>query len=478
MDSKELDALRKFYRVRETSKCVNFFSKYPLGEEWEINHRLILEKVIFSDTPPIEKIHTIHEATIFNVHNKNDDLKKIELEWWKEYLMREFSIDLKNHDPLYQDTITTPKKAQIIYHGKRFSNDFFLKFSYMLEVSRNINLDELHRPIILELGAGHATLARLMKIRFPHCKYIIIDLPETLFFSYANLRLNFSEARFMKCRTPEDLKTAMENDTDFIFVPSFLTEEIDSDFLVDLFINTSSLGEMDNTSIEYWFKFIQDTLSVRYLFLANRFLNQFSPLSQGWRVNQNKCSVLLDNKWDIIKWELEPEYERCPYQEVTGPRIQSLIAKRRLEINRAPSDDFYYEDWYRLYHRNPGEEPPLLSRSNNPLHINLTTDGTIFKIWNSIRISANKKNIDAMIKYIQILEKNFPIEEKYFYFDLYEKVAGEKHPSAKKWSPLKLLKSLAIYVTYKIKLKTFLRKLKLYWLMEKLSTLVWGNYTK
>ena len=255
MDSKELDALKEFYRVRKTSKCVNFFSKYPLGEEWEINHRLILEKVIFSDTPPIEKIHTIHEATIFNVHNKNDSLKKIELEWWKEYLMREFSIDLKNHAPLYQDTITTPKKAQIIYHGKRFSNDFFLKFSYMLEVSRNINLDELHRPIILELGAGHATLARLMKIRFPRCKYIIVDLPETLFFSYANLRLNFSEARFMKCRTPEDLKTAMENDTDFIFVPSFLTEEIDSDFLVDLFINTSSLGEMDNTSIEYWFKF-------------------------------------------------------------------------------------------------------------------------------------------------------------------------------------------------------------------------------
>jgi len=346
----------------------------------------------------------------------------------------------------------------------------------MLEVSRNINLEELHRPIILELGAGHATLARLMKIRFPRCKYIIIDLPETLFFSYINLRLNFSEALFMKCTSSEDLKNAMSDDTDFIFVPSFLTEEIDNDFPVDLFINTSSLGEMDNTSIEYWFKFMQDKLSIRYLFLANRFLNQFSPLSQGWRVNQNKCSVLLDNKWDIIKWELEPEYERCPYQEFTGPRIQSVIAKRAPEIDSACNDDFYYEDWYRLYHRNPSEEPPLLSRSNNPLHLNLSTNGTIFKIWNSIRITANKKNVDAMIKYIQMLEKKFLIEEKYFYFDLFEKITGEKHPSTIKWSPLKCLKSFVIYVAYKIKLKMLLRKLKLYWLVEKLSSLVWGNY--
>ncbi len=53
MDSKELDALRKFYRVRETSKCVNFFSKYPLGEECEINHLMTIEKVIFCDTSPI-----------------------------------------------------------------------------------------------------------------------------------------------------------------------------------------------------------------------------------------------------------------------------------------------------------------------------------------------------------------------------------------------------------------------------------------
>ena len=200
-------------------------------------------------------------------------------------------------------------------------------------------------------------------------------------------------------------------------------------------------------------------------------------MSQGWRISQNKCSVLLDKKWDIIKWELEPEYERCPFQEVTGPRIQRVIAKRSLKGNKTPNDHFYYEDWYRLYHRNPNEEPPQLSRSNNPLYIDLTTNGTIFKIWNSIRILPNEKNIDAMIKYLQILEKKFPIEEKFFYLDLYKKVTGKKHPFLKKKWIFNTIRYFAIYIAYKIKLKILLHQLRLYWVIEKLTRMVWGKYT-
>ena len=477
MNDKELNDLKIFYQIRGGSKCVDFFSRYPLGEEWEMNLKMNLERVIFSDTTPIEKIHAIHEANVFNIHNKNEELKKIELEWWKEYLQREFKVNLKDLDPRYQDTKTTSQKAQIICHEKLFSNDFFLKFAYMLDIARNTNLNESHRPTILELGAGHGTLARLMKLRYPLCKYIIVDLPEALFFSYTNLRLNFVDSNFRRCSTLEELNSAVTDDTDFIFVPSFLTEEINNDFSIDLFINTSSLGEMNNKSIEYWYDFFQNTLKVRYLFLANRFLNQFSPLSQGWRISQNKCSVLLDKKWDIIKWELEPEYERCPFQEVTGPRIQRVIAKRSLKVNKTPNDHFYYEDWYRLYHRNPNEEPPQLSRSNNPLYIDLTTNGTIFKIWNSIRILPNEKNIDAMIKYLQILEKKFPIEEKFFYLDLYKKVTGKKHPFLKKKWIFNTVRYFAIYIAYKIKLKILLHQLRLYWVIEKLTRMVWGKYT-
>ena len=118
MNDKELNDLKIFYQIRGGSKCVDFFSRYPLGEEWEMNLKMNLERVIFSDTTPIEKIHAIHEANVFNIHNKNEELKKIELEWWKEYLQREFKVNLKDLDPRYQDTKTTSQKAQIICHEK------------------------------------------------------------------------------------------------------------------------------------------------------------------------------------------------------------------------------------------------------------------------------------------------------------------------------------------------------------------------
>ena len=168
---------------------------------------------------------------------------------------------------------------------------------------------------------------------------------------------------------------------------------------------------------------------------------------------------------------MEPEYERCPYQAIIAPRILSVIAERTSENITPPNDDIYQEDWYRLYERDPGLEPIMLSRTNNPLYIDVTTNGAIFKLWNSIRLLPNEKNIDAMIKYLKIIERKFPIEEEYFYFDLYRKVTGTNHPLEINRKFYKALRYFFVSMAYKLQLGKLLRKLKMGWLADKLVNL-------
>ena len=285
MNLQELNELRDFYQIRKSQKCIDFFSRHPLGDEWKGNLR-ILEETIYSDSEPIDKVRTIHESNVFNIHNLNNDLKILEAHWWDESLKREFGVDLKTYDPAYDDPITNSDRAQIFHNNRRVSNDFFLKFAYVLNLARYVDWDRQAKPTVMELGSGHGTLARMMKIHYPNCKYILVDLPESLFFSYTSLKLNFKDSGFKRVTKIEEFYSALSNpDIDFIFVPSFLTEEIEKGTPIDLFINTNSLGEQNNHSIEHWFDLFQNKMDVRYLFLANRFLNHFGPLFQEFRIH-------------------------------------------------------------------------------------------------------------------------------------------------------------------------------------------------
>jgi len=138
--------------------------------------------------------------------------------------------------------------------------------------------------------------------------YVIIDIPKSLYFSLAFLRLNFPNERFCYAADPSCLSGPLA-DFDFMFVPTIHAESLaGSDFT--LFCNTASLGEMKNCVIRYWMDLVQNRLQVEYFFGLNRFLNTMHPKGhlehENFRLDENCCSVSFDQAWRILQWELEP----------------------------------------------------------------------------------------------------------------------------------------------------------------------------
>jgi hypothetical protein len=221
----------------------------------------------------------------------------------------------------------------------------------------------------------------------------------------------------------EDLKKI--DDFDYVFVPAVF-----SDGLVgksyDLFVNTASMGEMRNETIHRWMDFIQNKITVKYLYTLNRFLNVVDGNLASFRTNENECSVSYDHKWKIISWELEPIHTRCPFIDTLHSRYVEIIASRFGDIDQNLVDrsnellqDVMDEDWYRLEGLYGNG---LMQYRSNVLVNDMTMDGALFKLWESIRLDQNKRNVGAMLKYLSRLIVNHQFEEVYYYQNLFNRL--------------------------------------------------------
>jgi len=78
------------------------------------------------------------------------------------------------------------------------------------------------RPLVVEIGGGWGGFAYQFKTRFPHCCYLIVDLPQTLLLSATYLRTLFPDARMAICGEP-DFANACANPQqwDFLFAPHY-----------------------------------------------------------------------------------------------------------------------------------------------------------------------------------------------------------------------------------------------------------------
>jgi hypothetical protein len=59
---------------------------------------------------------------------------------------------------------------------------------------------------------------------------------------------------------------------------------------------------------------------------------------------------------------------------------------------------------------------------SNVLVNDMTMDGALFKLWESIRLDQNKRNVGAMLKYLSRLIVNHQFEEVYYYQNLFNRL--------------------------------------------------------
>jgi hypothetical protein len=298
------------------------------------------------------------------------------------------------------------------------------------EIGRLCTFD-LPRPAIVELGAGTGHLARVLTLAFGTANYVIFDIPETLFFSFLFLRLNFPEAKTLYVNSSDRLSKEELARYDFVFVPTLFADAVlDGSF--DLFVNTASLGEMRNEVIRHWMDFVQNRLDVQHLFTLNRYLNTIAARggNHNFRLEENEAAVHYDAGWEIRNWEVEPSFTRCPFVDTIIARYVEIVAKRvgttlideRRAAAMAALEGVVDQDWLRLE-----ATPAVMSARDNILVNDTTINGALFKLWDGLRyLPTDAAIVGLMLRYLETLTRanDAQFEEVYYYEDLFERLAA------------------------------------------------------
>lgn len=303
-------------------------------------------------------------------------------------------------------------------------------------ILKAFKFEKNQRLKIFELGGGLGHLARTLKLYHPLSCHVIVDLPETLFFSIQFLNLNFQNCRYKLVSNDTQLNENDFEENDFIFIPTKYSNVL-MNVEFDLFVNTASMGEMKNSVIRYWMNFIQNEIKVKNLYTLNRFLNVIIAGRDNWRTQENECSLLYDQRWDILCWELEPKFTCSPYVDTVVARYVEIIATRLTTVDIAQSrieserllEEVKCEDW----HRQLSICSPVMIRLGNILSNDLGKSGALYKLWNSIRFNTTAENVWVMLQYLDtIVQKGeWEFEETYFYEHLFLSLVSILHNDEK-----------------------------------------------
>lgn len=415
-------AQQKYLEVSDLYNKTGYREKYKFDEIWGQHNFTDLQRIIFGTNDDIELIHNIEQTNMYSINFAPEDFNKAGV--------RELAIDwlLKAQRKVGLEINDLPanlEESEFIHPANKKYHDSvpnrMLTPNFLRSVSEANQIKKYARSTnrVLELGAGCGYTARVISLWLKPEKYFIIDLPETLCFSFVHLSLCFPDKKLLYVSSEEDL--AVVEDYDIVFVPTFFAESLPNKQF-DVFLNTASMGEMLNDNIRYWINYIQNVADVDFIYVLNRFLNTIihGDPSFNWRLADNEASVLYDEKWDIKNWEVEPLYCRCPYVDTFHARYLEISALRDTslklepEISQALLDSVKLEDWYRY-----NDYPRVTMHQHNTLITNSDMDSTIYKLWNSIRLNKNKDNIETMLKYLRTLVHdkvhNVAFEEEEYY---------------------------------------------------------------
>jgi SAM-dependent methyltransferase len=416
----ENDAFYK--RVKAAYQASDHSAHLPLNLFWGGENMTLLSQIIGNDHSPEEKTREILATGLYSHGALDSEVIERQVEWWLHHLQQHYGIGWERIPKALQESAFTSPTMQVLHEGRQLSPDFLRHFTLALEVQRRCLIPE--GPVnVLELGAGYGGFARIFKLFRPNASYVLVDIPETLYFSSLFLRQNFPDAKVHY--VTEMPKSHLDiSQYDFVFVPTIYAEAVLGNRF-DLFYNTCSLGEMKNAVIRYWMKFIQEQLEVRYFFGVNRYLNTIEPQTHSFRLEENEASVSFDAHWRIVQWELEPPFTRCPYHETFATRNLQVVAERLPREARSPQANrqeaermvarLSKQDWL-VY---AGADNAMRLRDNFLVH-DLGPTGILFQLWEAIRLRPSVENVSMMLVYLYQLRRERPFEEMFYYLDRLE----------------------------------------------------------
>ena len=389
---------------------------YGLSWIWSGN-LATAEGCLFDASDASDAVRRISATHLYNIQRSGEKLAKA-IDW--QIAKFRDALGYAMPEAYVESPFISP--AHSLDRGRRLSNELF-RNAYLCEVIKR-SIRNARGLNTVELGAGMGNLARLLLQGGISGRYVIIDIPSTLVFAFLFLRMSFPEKTAVFATSPAQARAALAGSVDLVLIPSVFDEALDG-FPYDLFVNTASLGEMPNETIRHWIGFIQERVQPRYALMVNRYLNPVVPQSVETRSNENEASVLFDQRWRVRHWQYDPFYYRCPY---------ACLVARYLEVilERAPADapevqdetamqrsgalflDVIHEEWLAV--ANLGKTF-IDNTAAHPFTVDTTPTGTLFKLWESIRLHPNLHNVTMMLTYLDFLRDSSvdEFEEVLFY---------------------------------------------------------------
>lgn len=290
--------------------------------------------------------------------------------------------------PLVAELLTT----QI--EGRSISTMFLLHLCMSVRLAPLISDGD----VVVEIGGGYGGLARLMKLLKPRCTYVIIDLPDSLFYSHIFLRETFGD-NILYVKDAKRLSNADLSKYDIVLVPTIMKDCLKG-VRTAVALNTISLGEMNQATIYDYMSFVQYSLVSSYFYTINRYGN-FPFSSEMWprhapRITQganNYITTVLDPDWDVLIWDLWGETSFQQLEDCSAPYLE-LLLKRKTE---------------------PTNETTRKKKAHalfqTAIQRKLPTGLWHYYMWDSIRLFPAKSSLEYYCK--KLIELSFP-EVAYF----------------------------------------------------------------
>lgn len=391
-----------------------------------------MRNIIDSTKTDVEKLQEVQKTELFSVCTTDREEQLLSAAKWEEVILKRFGKSYETFKHLSESELH-PASLSFQYNGRLVSQDFYKKLNIALEVGHNFP------RLIMELGGGVGQQARILFNINPSCKYILIDLPETLHFAEIYLKEHFPSKKIVKPTAGSDFG----KEYDIMLVPStmfpayaFWWSYEPEGSRPDMFINTSSLGEMDSETQGMYVNIIQTKIKPKRCVLLNRLLNTYSPITERFRENEAGWYWMLDRNWRVYRWELEPDFTLIPFTEMFHNREVFIVADRMFSKESLLNiDNIKAQYWYKNFSL----------RATDRWANQLSIDHDVLKrLSESVRMLPSVENVDMLIKYLYTIKKQYPFEEEQYLFKLYQSLAMKPHPLACKWTKRVWTKAMSI----------------------------------
>ena len=374
-----------------------------------------MRSFIANSATTLEVIRSADKTYMFSV-NESSHSNRYAVNWLIG-MQKKKGYDIHREDSIIQESTCSHPENNIDVKGRKLNPDFLRCYYVAKQVVKYARASDLVIKRVVEIGAGTGHVARMLNLLLDIDQYVVIDIPETLAFSFSFFTENFPLEKIHlynpETSTLDDISSAK-----FILVPApyaIIFPIID----YDLFINTASLGEMRVESVRLWMDLIQSKFNVRLLYTLNRYLNSIKLPDHVWRLSENESSVLYDERWNILSWQLEPEFTRRPYVDTQIARYVEIIA---LRLDRIDADydldaercEIEAQDWFRFM----AKDNTMTLLDTQTSH-DYSMSGTLFRLWNAIRLTKSMVcwPIEYLLLYLNYINKSdIKLYEEFFYY--------------------------------------------------------------